>query len=359
MKKGIVMEVDEAFLTLLTPEGEFFRTRRQDHPYTIGEEIHFFPIESVKSTKPSFSLKNPLKFKTVWIMMAALLILIGSLIPNYQNNTAYAYMSIDANPSIEIGVNKKMQVIELTGFNKDGKRLISELPNWKKKDVSQLTNSILVKMKNAGFIKNNDPVIISTVRTEQPMEKAEKALQKKINKIKSTLNDQQLEVKVLTASQKERENAHELGISTGKYREKINQSEQKKKAKSIEKIQEQKALTSEQEKVLPPGQLKKQVKTNAVQNLDVPEDTPKNETIRSEGKSIPPGQLKKDDDERWKQNQEQSKKHEQQWERPNQQNQGQSKKQEQQWERPNQQNRGNQKQEVSNPNQWKKDHKNK
>ena len=44
MKKGIVMEIDDAFLTLLTPEGEFLHARRQNQPYLIGEEIHFFPI---------------------------------------------------------------------------------------------------------------------------------------------------------------------------------------------------------------------------------------------------------------------------------------------------------------------------
>jgi hypothetical protein len=42
MKKGIVMEIDESCLTLLTPEGEFLHARRQNQPYAIGEEIHFF-----------------------------------------------------------------------------------------------------------------------------------------------------------------------------------------------------------------------------------------------------------------------------------------------------------------------------
>ncbi|WML38878.1 anti-sigma factor domain-containing protein [Neobacillus sp. OS1-2] len=347
MKKGIVMEVDDAFLTLLTPEGEFCRTKKQDYPYTIGEEIYFFPMESGNSTKTSFSLRNAFKLKAVWIVMAVLLIGVGSLIPSFQNNTAYAYMSIDANPSIEIGVNKKMQVVELTGFNEDGKRIISDLPDWKKKDVSQLAKSILVKMKNAGFIRNNEPVIISTVRAEQPKEKAEKAFKKNMSKIKETVNNQQLDVKVLTGSQKEREKAQELGISTGTYQEKMSQSSsQKKRPKSIvkEKGQEQKAQTSEREKITPPGQLKKQTEANAVQDLGVTRETPKDKTLHSEGKPIPPGQLKKQDEERWKQDQGQSKRQEQ------------SKKPEQQREKPQPQNRGNQQHSVSNsPHQ--KDHK--
>jgi len=364
MKKGIIMEIDDAFLTLLTPEGEFFRTRRQDHPYSIGEEIHFFPIESKKSDKSLDSLKNLFTLKTVWVVMAALFIFIGSFIPLYQNNNAYAYMSIDANPSIELAVNKKMQVVELAGFNEEGKKIISKLNDWKKKDVSELTKSILVEMKNAGFITNNEHVIISTVRTKQPEEKAEKELQKNMSKIKETVNNQQLDLSVLTATENDREKAHELGISTGKYQEKKNQSSQKKKLKSIEKDQKQNSLSSEDEKVIPPGQLKKQLENNADQNLGLTEDSV-NKTNRPEETSIPPGQLKKADEEQWKQNQGQSQKQFQQQENTYQQNkwdQKQQEKQEKQNEKQKEkQEKQNEKQNNSNQNNQgnQKNHKNK
>lgn len=42
MKKGIIMEMDDSYLTLLTPDGEFCRAHKQDLPYTVGDEIHFF-----------------------------------------------------------------------------------------------------------------------------------------------------------------------------------------------------------------------------------------------------------------------------------------------------------------------------
>jgi len=349
MKKGIIMEIDDAFLTLLTPEGEFFRTRRQDHLYSIGEEIHFFPIESVKPTKSLDSLKNIFTLKTVWVLMAALFIFLGSFFPLYQNNNAYAYMSIDANPSIELGVNKKMQVVELTGFNKEGKKIISKLnDDWKKKDVSELTKSILVEMKNAGFITNNEHVIISTVRTKQPEEKAEKELLKNMSKIKETVNNQQLDLTVLTATEKEREKAHELGISTGKYQEKKSQSSQKKQLKSIEKEQKQNSLSSEPETMIPPGQLKEQLENNVEQNLGLTEDSV-NETNRLEETSIPPGQLKKADEEQWKQNQGQSKKQFQQQENTNQQNNWDQK----QKENESNQNGWKQKENNSNQNKWK------
>ncbi|MFJ7728826.1 anti-sigma factor domain-containing protein [Neobacillus sp. NPDC097160] len=301
MKKGIIMEIDDAHLTLLTPEGEFLRARRQDHPYTMGEEIHFSPIESVNYIKPWASVKNIFKYKSVWAAIAVLFFFLSSFIPLNQTNNAYAYMSIDANPSIEFGVNKKMQVVELTGFNKEGKKIVSELNDWKKKDVSELTKSILVEMKKAGLLTNNEHVIITTVRTEKPEKKAEKELQKKMNSIKEAADNQKLDLIVLIGTEKEREKAREHGISTGKYQENKNQSSQKEKQNTIEKKQEQKAISSETNKAVSPGQQKKQ--GDDVQNNGLTESKPEGGTKGWEGNSIPPGQLKKADEDQWKQNQ--------------------------------------------------------
>ncbi|MGZ4160586.1 MAG: anti-sigma factor domain-containing protein, partial [Neobacillus sp.] len=233
MKKGIVMDIDNAFLTLLTPEGEFLRARKQNQPYAIGDEIHFFPVENHKTFHSFIPFINIFKVKPVWAVsvLAVLIILLGSFIPMYQNDKAYAYMSIDGDPSIELGVNKKMQVVEITGFNKEGKNVISQISDWKKKDVSQLTKTILTEMKNEGYLKNKGLIIISTVRTNQPEAKAEEKLKENINEIKQTISKQQLELNVFNGTEKDRETAHEQGLTTGKYQENKIQSSINQKSK--------------------------------------------------------------------------------------------------------------------------------
>jgi hypothetical protein len=306
MKKGIVMDINDSFLTLLTPEGEFLRARKQDQPYTIGEEIRFFPILNDKTSKSNYTLKNIYKVKTVWALMAALVIMLGSFFPIYQNNQAYAYMSIDVNPSIELGVNKNMQVVELNGFNKQGNTIISQLGVWKKKDVSELTKAILKEMKEAGYLRAKKQVIISTVRTKVPEEKIEKKLQENIEAIKTSVASQQVELTVLTATQKEREKAQKLGISTGKYQENkikaTNNQKDKDKDKDKDKTNEKKqdnAVPQQPTDHVSPGQIKKLIENNKVENKK------KNENKRSDELSIPPGQLKKMEEEQVKQNQEQ------------------------------------------------------
>lgn len=50
-----------------------------------------------------------------------------------QNEKVYAYMSIDINPSLELGVNENLKVVELTPYNKEGRAIIEEIHGWKKR----------------------------------------------------------------------------------------------------------------------------------------------------------------------------------------------------------------------------------
>jgi hypothetical protein len=303
MKKGIVMEIDESFLTLLTPEGEFLHARRQNQPYAIGEEIHFFPIEMVKTSNQLNPLKNIFRMKPVLGLMAAVVIFLGTLIPMHQNNKAYAYMSIDVNPSIELGVNKKMQVVEMTGFNQEGKKIISRMNDWEKEDVSELAITILAEMKKDGFLKTEDHVIISTVRTHELEVKVEKKLQENIEEIKETVNKQKVEVTVLKATEKELDKAHKLGITTGKYQEK--EIEESKELTSKEKAKEEqkdnKAVPMIPKDHIPSSQNQSQIDKGLSQKNISIDNKKKTEMNRVDGKVIPPGKLKKIEENQLKQ----------------------------------------------------------
>ena len=311
MKKGIIMEINEGFLTLLTPEGEFLQSRKQNQPYSLGEEIYFFPIESVIGFKTKRSIKNMFKLKTAWAVMAALFIFIGTFIPSYQNNKAYAYMSIDVNPSVELGVNKEMKVVELTGYNKEGKEIISHLKDWKKEDVSEITKAILSEMKKAGYLEEHHQVLISTVRIEQPEQKVEDQLQRKLDKIEETVNKEKVEVIVLTATEKQLQKAHKQGMTAGKYQEeKLQTSRDHSKldnVKTKEGTKEKRNIPAQSPTVnnsMPPGQQKKQTENS----VNEPVNGNVSEKSNLGKNAISPGYLKRVEEEKLKQNQGQYKK---------------------------------------------------
>lgn len=295
MRKGIIMDMDEGLLTVLTPDGEFLHATRLDRPYAIGEEISFFPIERTIQRKKPFLLFG---LKSVLALSAALLVVFGSLFPMYQSNHAYAYMSIDVNPSIELGINKKMQVVELTGFNKEGNEIIAHLNDWKKQDVIKITKTIINEMEKEGYFKVKKQLVISTVRTEEAEKQIEKQLEANIKEIKAAATDQQLELTVVSGTEQDLQKAHELGLTTGKYQTKNRNIKQQNGKEKGSNNGESKGDSQPSVKV-PPGQLKKQDNDNigiSNDSVEAAHQTGNNQNNLA-GKQIPPGQQKKNEEQ--------------------------------------------------------------
>lgn len=283
MRKGIVMEVNDHYLTLLTPDGEFMRARKLDGVYSIGEEIDFFPVAESTIRKRSYAFKNLFTLKTAWMAFAVLLIFAGSIIPVYQSNQAYAYMTIGTEAKIEMGLNKNMEVVELAGFNKETKQMISQLEDWKKKDVSELTTIILAELEDEGFIAQAEPIIISTVKTKKMKEKAEVKLQENIKKIKKTIADNRVEIKTYTTTEAELEKARKSGVSVETYHESKNASTVNNKSK--EKMQPTKVEKIDNNKNTSGGTSAKAADPSG--NKDILIDEKKQNEVGSKAASVP------------------------------------------------------------------------
>ncbi len=225
------MEINERFLTLLTPEGEFLRARNQDGAYALGQEIEFFPIELKNGKKSSpLTIFNLFKGKGLMAAAFALMLAIVSFLPFLQNDEVYAYMSIDVNPSIELGVNQKYQVVELVPYNEEGEFIIQNIKDWKKNSIHEVADKILLQIKKQGYFKENKEVVIAAVYTEQSKE-ADKRIQEELADIKQAAQKEQLEVTLLEASEEEREAAIEKGLSPGLYKENKLKADADKKEK--------------------------------------------------------------------------------------------------------------------------------
>jgi hypothetical protein len=301
MRRGVVMEVNDPYVTLLTSSGEFLRARKMDRVYAIGEEIDFFPVTDHLPVKR----KMLLSLKTVWMTMAVLIISLGAVIPVYQSNKAYAYMSIDASTSIEMGLNKDMQVVELKGFNKEADNMISQLDNWRKMGASELTSIIIAELKEDGLITQAKPVVISTVKTEELKESGAEKLQENIEQIKQKVNKNLVEVNIYTSTEAEVEKAQDKGVPIGVYHRNKNNSAQKKKTKEKVIQTEITPLESSSTTALPPGQQKKQEQEshNVNNNQQVYQNQGENiqnnpgiPTEQGNGMQIPPGLNKEAND---------------------------------------------------------------
>ncbi|MFE4897757.1 anti-sigma factor domain-containing protein [Peribacillus butanolivorans] len=232
MKKGVILSINKRFVTLLTPEGEFLKTKRQERTYEVGEEITFSPFKP-KVTLSFSSFHLSFKKKAVLSVTAALLILF-SILPSYSSEHVSAYMTIDVNPSIELELNDQLEVLKLTGLNEDGKLVIDKLTNWKGKEIKTVTNRIVETTKKLGYLKGNKQIVVSTTLLDKD-KKLDKNLKEEIKEISEQGNVSQTKMKVIQATKTDRKQARKQGMSTGKYVEKkLNEDKEKVKVNTRE-----------------------------------------------------------------------------------------------------------------------------
>ncbi|MCQ6277350.1 anti-sigma factor domain-containing protein [Bacillus sp. V3B] len=290
MKKGIVMEINERFLTILTPEGEFLRSQKLNSYYEIGQEIDFFPVEQEEREKSFFiSTLTTFKGKIALTTALAFVLMFISIIPFYQNNQVYAYLSIDINPSLELGINKNYEVVELIPYNEDGKKIVNQLDGWKKKDVSDVTSEIIHEMKDQGYMESNDEVVIATVYAQETIEENDTRWNEEMDGVQAVIHSENLDLTVVEGTREDREKAKEEGLTTGLYKENTlekNNRDSEKVENPVTVPQKQKELPTKEN---PSNQEEKLTKTNEAKQNE------KMEAKEGQGPRIPPGQLKKEE----------------------------------------------------------------
>ncbi|MED4798672.1 anti-sigma factor domain-containing protein [Bacillus atrophaeus] len=223
MRRGIIVEKNKKSVTLLTPDGQFLKTKNDRHNGEIGEEI-MFPSETRMGRRASFfDILRLRPFKMGIFTMTAIMLFIFMMLPVFSNNKAYAYMTIDINPSFEMALNSEYEVIELTPLNDEGKRIVSDINDWEKSDFKQVIDAIITDCSEQGYVKESKEILISTVYENTKDDTYKSGVKKQLsdvtNKYKKTYHMESLESDLDT-----REKAKKEGMSTGTY---IRQNEKK------------------------------------------------------------------------------------------------------------------------------------
>ncbi|TYS70997.1 anti-sigma factor domain-containing protein [Sutcliffiella horikoshii] len=224
MKKGIVLEVHDEHVTILTPEGEFLKSRKQKGQVDLGEEIVFFPLHRTETAKKG-KLTLGLRGKWVLISVMTAIILAFSLYPKYASNQVYAYVSVDVNPSIELGINKDMKVISMEAYNKEGEDIINQLENWEKQDIASVSSQIFDAFRQKGFLTENSEVLIASVLSHETNSDWKTLMQNKITTISEKVQEDKVSITTLETTIEERSDALKEGISPGKYIQKEQKTE--------------------------------------------------------------------------------------------------------------------------------------
>ena len=231
MRRGIIVEKNKKFVTLLTPDGQFLKTKTDHRTCEIGEEITFEGETRMGRRASFFDFLKLRPFKLGVFTMTAIILFILIMLPVFSDNKAYAYMTLDINPSIEMALNSKYEVIELTPLNHDAKQVINDIGDWKSSDFKEVISDIITDCSKHGYVKESKEILISTVYENTDDNTYKKGVKKQLadmtEKYKGTYQLQSLESDMET-----REKAKQEGMSTGSY---IRRNEKKTEEEQPEK----------------------------------------------------------------------------------------------------------------------------
>lgn len=141
------------------------------------------------------------------------------------DNEVYAYMSIDGESSIELAVNKDLEVIDVIAYNESGKEVIADI-DWENEQVDKVSTAILSSIENQEVHSDTQEIIVGTVLAGTQVNKTDEKLHQVIDSLKK---ETEVEIADVQATAEERKEAKEQGVSVGKY--KAQQAKEKAKEK--------------------------------------------------------------------------------------------------------------------------------
>ncbi|MFC0187743.1 anti-sigma factor domain-containing protein [Fictibacillus aquaticus] len=213
MSKAIIVELNKKHAIVLAEGGSFIKVPRKSSYKTIGQEIDASGMIQQKLRGFSF-----LNWKTSLAAAAAALMLFFQFFYPFTGQEVYASVSMEMEPSIEIEINKDLNVVDIQTYNEQGEDVLKSIDNWRGQPITAVTKKIFKLSSAKGFIKPHQEVLIATTITEDISTKEETAIKKHVSTLmQKEAKKQNLEMTSVVLSKKEKMKAAEYGISPGQY----------------------------------------------------------------------------------------------------------------------------------------------
>jgi hypothetical protein len=169
-RRGIVLELATDHAVVLSADGEFCRLPRLEN-MAVGAEVTWESQRSDGTADPLPPGRTRHTRPLVWMrgaaagLAACLTIAAGMWWGQSRIGTvtaeAYAFLSIDINPSVALQVDQKQRVLEAYGLNDDGTRLLQRVHLDKEEPLKAALEDIMDAAVAAGMLPDEDAILIS------------------------------------------------------------------------------------------------------------------------------------------------------------------------------------------------------
>lgn len=209
MNKGIIMEVKQNYAIIMNDDGHMDKISKKKN-MAIGQKIFYFE-EDIIRTNNIRNIRSNSFMKTIGSIAALFLIAFTFFYQLSYKEAAYAVVSLDINPSIQIEVDNNKTILKVEGMNDDGKNInFKELKGLNINEGIQKIKNILVE-KN--YLKENRDVLVAfaLVNEDENTDYEESVF----GTIKSTFKSEK--VTYVKGKKEDVEEAKSAGISLGRY----------------------------------------------------------------------------------------------------------------------------------------------
>ncbi len=150
MNKGKVIDIQEKFVIVMNDQMAYEKIEKKNG-LSIGKEVYYFEEDLYKERK------QPVK---KYFLVAAVIFMMLFIQPLLVAEEAYGYISVDINPSVELQVNKNLEVLSIEAINTDAKEYVKE--NWIGKPAREVINLIIEETQSKGILnKERNFVLVS------------------------------------------------------------------------------------------------------------------------------------------------------------------------------------------------------
>ncbi len=256
--KGYVLKLEKDFAIVVTEQMEYLKVIKKEG-LTIGRQIMFTEDDLYNEKKQVFR-----KFGIVAVLMFAICSAI--FFTRFQiGNDVFAVVSIDINPSIELELNQKNQVIRTIPLNKEGKKLLTR--NLKGMAAEEAVASIIHVAKEKYYITPNENyVLISAVIIQDGAQTTNEQFSEEIQqKVQEKIKKESVNLLCLSGqiTKEDFNEARKNKISIGKY-EIIKNIEKTEQKGTLQQIKNMKVKEMKDKKML--QQIEKDEKREIQQN---------------------------------------------------------------------------------------------
>ncbi len=205
----MVVEIRGRTCIVLTPQGEFRKVALPSRGVRLGEEIALSPVKAAAGI-----------WRRPFFAAACVFLLLFAGFLYYDYNAAVAYVGLDINPSVELGVNRRERVCRTSGLDAEGKALLKKVSVFGL-PVEQAIEALVAGAVSARYIEPARENVIFTTVTATKGERSRDLLdeQQIAQSIEKALrmSGVRAEVVVEEAPPEVRRQARQAGLSTGKY----------------------------------------------------------------------------------------------------------------------------------------------